>query len=351
MAAFNTKTKSFTRYFKSQGDIASFETDVISPLLKCNLNINPLQTGTGDPSPTNPRPITGFTGLNITQTGKNLFDKTTVTEGKYLNSSGVISTSTGYYVSDYIKVKSGEVYVCSGFTPSGTAAYHCFYNESKQFDSSVVATTNPVTIPNGCSYIRLSIRVTGASLDDIQFEYGNIATQYNQYIEPTTYPIALGRTVYGGSPNVTTGELVVSYYKIKLNDCTPVYNSTNGFFGYYNSSSTPSAVLPEQRKTEGDIKCEIYSVYPTPISSITQIPNLPDKTIYYPKNSGNIYIKDSDYTTSADFLNAVGSYEMVYELATPQTYQLTPTEIATLLGENNIWHDANGDIDIKYRVL
>ena len=44
------------------------------PLKSCVLTLNPLQTGTGAPSPTNPRPITGFTGVNVTRCGKNLFD-------------------------------------------------------------------------------------------------------------------------------------------------------------------------------------------------------------------------------------------------------------------------------------
>lgn len=40
--------------------------------------------------------------------------------------------------------------------------------------------------------------------------------------------------------------------------------------------------------------------------------------------------------------------QVVYKLATPQTYQLTPTEVTTLLGQNNIWHDANGETEVTY---
>ena len=40
--------------------------------------------------------------------------------------------------------------------------------------------------------------------------------------------------------------------------------------------------------------------------------------------------------------------QVVYELATPITYQLTPQEITTLLGQNNIWADT-GDMSVTYR--
>lgn len=35
-------------------------------------------------------------------------------------------------------------------------------------------------------------------------------------------------------------------------------------------------------------------------------------------------------------------------LAEPETYQLSPTEVKTLLGENNIWADT-GDVEVEYR--
>jgi hypothetical protein len=39
--------------------------------------------------------------------------------------------------------------------------------------------------------------------------------------------------------------------------------------------------------------------------------------------------------------------QLCYELATPITYQLTPQEVRTLLGVNNIWSDG-GDVEVEY---
>lgn len=40
--------------------------------------------------------------------------------------------------------------------------------------------------------------------------------------------------------------------------------------------------------------------------------------------------------------------QVVYELANPETYQLAPHQVRTLLGENNLWSDA-GEVAVEYR--
>lgn len=47
------------------GDIVSFESAFEKPLADLILNITPIQSGEGDPSPTNIRPISGWTGANV----------------------------------------------------------------------------------------------------------------------------------------------------------------------------------------------------------------------------------------------------------------------------------------------
>lgn len=40
--------------------------------------------------------------------------------------------------------------------------------------------------------------------------------------------------------------------------------------------------------------------------------------------------------------------QFVCELATAQTYQLTPTEITLLKGQNNVWTDC-GSVEVTYK--
>jgi phage-related protein len=62
--------------------------------------------------------------------------------------------------------------------------------------------------------------------------------------------------------------------------------------------------------------------------------------------SHRIVICDNRYSNASDFKTAMNGVQLVYELATPQTIQLTPTEVKTLLGENNIFSNC-GDVSVK----
>ena len=63
--------------------------------------------------------------------------------------------------------------------------------------------------------------------------------------------------------------------------------------------------------------------------------------------TGRFIVKNTSYTDTSSFVNAMFGAQLVYELAMPTTYQLTPVEIATLLGTNNIWADT-GDTAVDY---
>ena len=62
--------------------------------------------------------------------------------------------------------------------------------------------------------------------------------------------------------------------------------------------------------------------------------------------SDNIIIKDTNYTDATAFTTAMDGVQLVYELATPQTYSLTGQEVEILKGSNNIWSD--GDVTVDY---
>ena len=55
----------FTKKAMPTGAISSFNDGTANPLTKLKIAINPVQAGSGDPSPSNPRPISGWTGANI----------------------------------------------------------------------------------------------------------------------------------------------------------------------------------------------------------------------------------------------------------------------------------------------
>ena len=62
-----------------------------------------------------------------------------------------------------------------------------------------------------------------------------------------------------------------------------------------------------------------------------------------------IRIVNSGYSDATAFKASVDGQTLVYELATPVTYNLTPTEVTTLLKQNRIWTDCNGNTAVTYR--
>jgi hypothetical protein len=76
-----------------------------------------------------------------------------------------------------------------------------------------------------------------------------------------------------------------------------------------------------------------------------------DKMLCFDGSVGEVWqiqMKDSDYSDATAFKTAMSGVQLCYQLATPITYALTPTEIKSLLGDNNIWADA-GDTSVTYR--
>jgi hypothetical protein len=59
----------------------------------------------------------------------------------------------------------------------------------------------------------------------------------------------------------------------------------------------------------------------------------------------NVYVRDVAYTDPDALKTALNGIQFVYDLATPQTYQLTPQEVTTLIGENTVWADT-GDVSV-----
>ena len=289
-------------------------------------------------------PISGWTGANITHTGKNLFDKSmTFTENKVLNGSGGVDNNNAYSYSDYIRVEPNTDSVFSG-TIVVNNAYNSvvYYDANKNFISRYQPSTRDVpaqfTTPNNCHFIRFNASSgAGKDVNTIQLEKGTIATAYEAFggVLNIDWTSEAG-TVYGGTLNVTTGVLTVTKR-------VPVDASTLSWtkYTYGCGADTDNAVA--------------YTVMSSHYKSIDTggWDENPDGGIM---NIGNaMRINDvahqPDKTTWENYLAAqtlAGTPVMItYDIATPQTYQLTPTEVKTLLGDNNIFCDT-GDVQVTY---
>lgn len=328
-------------------------TDALAkPLDSLKVAITPVQSGSGDPSPDNIRPIRGWTECNVRRNGKNLVDETQTLLAGFLNGNGTVSgVSSNYNKHTYkIPIKGGVTYTYSAkIAHSAADRMCCWYGangtvvgsfELPRYRKSVSAIA-----PSNAVAVSLTIyNITG---QEIQLEVGNTATSHEPYtgtIYTITFPSEAG-TVYSGTLDVTNGVLTVTHGYISdlktrswTNTSTAsVFVTINDIPGIVSGGSGP--ISPQV-----DIMCSKYQ----PTSKIVLASDLPDKKCTINLGGKKLVIADSSYSSVSDFTQSLSDAQFVYELATPITYQLTPTEVQMLLGTNNLWADTGDILEGKY---
>lgn len=282
-------------------------------------------------------PITGFTGAEITAKGVNLWDEEREL-GTISNTSGEDIASNASWRSFYISVKPR-----SNIRVVNNAIYqlrYYWYDINKSFiESSTWASTsqNLVTVPDNAYYLR--IRSTGGVADysnDISINYPSTDNTYHASVGTTrsiTWSDEAG-TVYGGTLAYLGGDswrLTKTMESVDMGTLSYTYDTTTLSVPVFYSSNVPSKKLGSDN---------MYSPwYKTGNSRSYLVDNDFALAPWNSTNSGHIGIRDSRYTDATTFTTAVTGQQLVYELATPVTYQLSPTDISVLLGTNNIFSD------------
>ena len=286
-------------------------------------------------------PISGWTGANVTRTGKNVINQegTNTNNGyahkSYIDPSGNVRGADGSWdVLEYVPVKPNTTYTISGFTATVNNGY-LEYNASKQSVANGVALVAPYTFTTGQDtyYVRFNRQYSTDT--QVQLELGSTATAYEQY-RGETIPISWqssAGTVYGGTLDVTSGVLTVDKGFTTIGSGTWTYNV------YFSSNLIQNIVKkPASNNDTANAICEAYE--------IKARNSMADKK-FCVQNDGMLLFRDSAYDSVSAFTTAMGSTKVIFELATPQTYQLTTEEVTTLLGQNNIWADC-GPSTVEY---
>jgi len=148
-------------------------------------------TNGASPNPDYPQDIQVVSGDNsIEVCGKNLFNKSAITNGYYYNPNGEYVSVNSTYISDYIPVSQNET--LSFQTNETTSTKRVNYFDSNKTWLSQVNTANAnytFTTPSNTKYIRVSFNDL-VNKDTIQIEKGSTATTYAPYVSQT-YPINL----------------------------------------------------------------------------------------------------------------------------------------------------------------
>jgi len=325
-------------------------------------------------------PITGWSAANVTRTGKNLFDEPNTTVYKrYMNASDkwmgdansgsyafpckpdtdyVISAHNdeltifraGYVTDDDLTNTGEQVYSVTRLTGSGSIQLHT------GADATYII-------------VQCNAAIVNAKNTQLQIEYSTTASAYEAYIG-NTYPISLGQTVYGGTLNVKTGVLTIEYAKKTMTGTgsntgtsfagkASVSNVDGYYAQFYQSNGAAniplSDVISHIRCSQAKVVAYADSADVARAGTVaftwsttTSTPVRIQPRIYFPTSAG-IDTTEKANQFLADQYAAGTPVEYIYKLATPTTVQLTPTEVKTVLGANNIWADTGDITEITIR--
>lgn len=333
----------------ASGGIVSFDDGIESPVIDLKVAIEPIQEGTGDPSPENIRPIKGWTGMNVQRTRINIWDEEWEV-GTISDATGQNTNYQGIRTKNYINVKPNHSYfLYLNHTNGSTAMRTRWYDINKNYigNSPAISYNKSFTVPSNAYYLRFCPQSSYGEtyLNDISVNYPATDTAYHAYTG-TTYPISWeteAGTVYGGSLDVTTGLLTVDWRSITLTGAEEegwTIGKTGTANWYY---ITKSGILTALAKNNSDnIKTNLY-----PWANVVNAST--DNGSWGSTGVGAVRVRWGTEDTIANWKSFLASnpLHVVYKTLEPLTYQLTPTEVTTLLGLNRIWADT-GNVDVTY---
>lgn len=289
---------------EASGNPATFSDAAAASVRKLVVTLTPAQAGSGDPSPSNVRAISGVSSVSVTRTGKNLYELavsshtdgyvtfTVNKEAGSVNADGG-PPDGGYSVAwgrlGTIALPPGDYYV------SGGAGQYCAVDiESSSTGSHQSGGGDVAFSVSAYHTLTLYIRAQGTQLNKTVYPMVRLASESDATFSPghrasVTVPLVdsnnAALTVYGGTLDMTAGKLTVTW----------------GYLASYNGETLPGRWVSDR----------------------------------------DVYAAGTSPTTGA---------QVAYELAPAnyQSYNLAAQSLDTLSGSNVIFANS-GSVSVEYR--
>lgn len=349
-------------YEEISGSQVEFYTPISAPLEELIVDINPVQDLNGQDAP---YPAGG---------GDNKIDYDTayasfkVSENKFSGNSGSIA-AVKTFITPNLVGKQLTFSANIDLTETSSPSYYrvvASVNSSSISGNSVTAgnkdyslvTFTPVST-NDFVQFAWGSGSGDIIISDIQLEiggsrttwkpYSNIcpitgwtgATVYHSDVDtsnPTVYTVSWQNdagTVYGGTVDLVSGVLTVDTVKAIADGTQSPQDSDEHFIQFISKFPTAAGYNP----TDINLKCNRLKP-----SGYTDGNN----NVIFFSNAVVLFFRVSESVSNWTTYLQNNPVEFSYKIAEPITYQLTPQEINTLIGVNNIWADT-GDVSVKYR--
>lgn len=350
----------------ASGTIAHFSDGADDvPLKSLTAQIVPIQEGTGDPSPSNPRPISGTDELTLTQTGANLLDgektadafvetvstptntyKGEDTDGKFLSFFGSYAINQKTFFSIPFKANTQYSVILKMKKDNNSNASNLAFVYTDGTRVQLTAPTTPTPNEVFTFVATSSSTKTLASIDGFyasgrSFLYyeesgvfeGVLTTADFEPYKSETHTIDLGQEIMGGTADVVGG----------------VGSKTSGFAVYdgseewFEQSGTFRVPAPQDGYYDTGLtvcidNCNLFN------------PSLSGNNTIR-RGLANLVITTNSFSSLADFKASLSTtpLQIAYPLTTPTEYTFTGQPTRSLLGVNNVWTDSGEVLDVDYR--
>ncbi len=282
------------------GDILNFTTEIVSPLELLTVNILPKQEGSGDPSPDNIRPISGWDGISIYT----------------LNSENLIPLGAPDDVFSGQVESNGTI---SGSSTYDTFCIHVGKNTTIQYQRLETGTTTLVAFADEYLTSR-----TGA----VTYGYLNMRNRAIRTTNSGEHPylvICLSKNNYYTTPTTIETREVMLSIDAGVKEFAERKPIVKNHIAFGEAGTVYGGTL--------DVLNGVLRAYP-----------------YYASYNGETltgeWISDRDVYTAGS-TPTIGA-QVVDMSGIGTDYQLTPKQITALDGVNNIWSDANGEMSAQY---
>ena len=315
-------------------------------LSKCVIDLEPIQSGSGDPSPDNVRPISGHTEVDLYNVGKNNLplptaetkNGVTLTHNadgsiKLEGTNGSSATYFDFFAGDFDSAYyAGYIFRAdSVYTEWGSTKISFRISTSSRTNLQELLGNTDIAINNNGSGLYFAVRIAG----NYAIPSGGIivypmlrkstdSADFEPYLGHL-YQVSIGSTVYGGYVDLVSGVMTVDR-KYKKGFTRGSLDSSGKL---YKIDELSDAVNITSTSGVADLDKSNMGIF------LGLIPARASADFCLSHYSISFYVGGMvGKETELDAL--LPNLEIIYELAIPITIQLTPQQIEALAGQNNL---------------
>ena len=241
--------------------------------------------------------------------------------------TGNLYASEGVFTTDYMRILPDAEYYAS---PNNWKTWACFYDENKNYIGYSNITNGILKTAKNAYYMRISGEM--GNVETASINYPSSDHNYHAYSGiPTAYKAQL--IFLDG-----TWELRLLSKKINMGSL-----SWEKFDVAQGSLFRSNEIDVKKIQSATEIPNVLCGLYPT-VSNAQRA----NHSLSMENNMAKIDVIDDGFDDVASFKTAMKNIDLEYEMQSPVSVSLSADELTSLLGINNIWHDANGETQIRF---